>query len=119
MKELALRFILGGTIVSVFAALGEVLKPKTFAGLFGSAPSVAIASLALGFATKDLAYVTTECRTMMIGAVALAAYSAACARTVGEDGRLSVWAAAGTCWALWLSVALVGWSVLRFVGIST
>jgi hypothetical protein len=42
-----LRFLIGGTIVSVFALIGDVLKPKGFAGLFGAAPSVALATLGL------------------------------------------------------------------------
>ena len=41
MGEIILRFILGGAIVSAFAAMGDMLKPKSFAGLFGAAPSVA------------------------------------------------------------------------------
>jgi hypothetical protein len=36
------RFIVGGVIVSLFAGLGGVLKPKSFAGLFGAASSVAL-----------------------------------------------------------------------------
>ena len=43
MRELVLRFVLGGAIVCTFAALGTVFKPKTLAGTFGAAPSVAIA----------------------------------------------------------------------------
>jgi len=38
---------MGGMIVSLFASLGDVLKPKSFAGLFGAAPSVALATLGL------------------------------------------------------------------------
>jgi hypothetical protein len=40
--ELAFRFIVGGLVVSLFAVLGDVFKPKSFAGLFGAAPSVAM-----------------------------------------------------------------------------
>jgi hypothetical protein len=32
-----LRFIVGGTVVSVFALVGDLLKPKSLAGLFGAA----------------------------------------------------------------------------------
>jgi hypothetical protein len=32
-----LRFIAGGVAVSMFAALGDTLQPKSFAGLFGAA----------------------------------------------------------------------------------
>jgi hypothetical protein len=41
------RFLLGGTIVAVFALTGDLLKPKGFAGLFGAAPAVALATLGL------------------------------------------------------------------------
>jgi hypothetical protein len=44
-----LRFAAGGLIVSAFAVLGDVLRPKSFAGLFGAAPSVALATLSLAF----------------------------------------------------------------------
>jgi hypothetical protein len=32
------RFVAGGIIVSIFAVLGDLLRPKSFAGLFGAAP---------------------------------------------------------------------------------
>ena len=43
IKELVLRFVLGGVIVSLFSLLGDLWKPKTFSGIFGAAPSVALA----------------------------------------------------------------------------
>jgi hypothetical protein len=39
--ELIARFLLGGIVVSFFAVLRDALKPKSFAGLLGAAPSVA------------------------------------------------------------------------------
>lgn len=39
--------ILGSLIVSAFAVVGDVLRSKGFAGLFGAAPSVALATLSL------------------------------------------------------------------------
>jgi len=47
MTQFLIRFVIGGLVVSVFAICGDVLRPKSFAGLFGAAPSVALASLAL------------------------------------------------------------------------
>ena len=38
MTELLLRFVIGGTLVCLFAFLGDLFKPKSFAGLFGAAP---------------------------------------------------------------------------------
>ena len=46
MTDIVLRFFIGGLIVSVFSLISDLLKPKTFAGLFGAAPSVALATLA-------------------------------------------------------------------------
>ena len=61
MTETFIRFIVGGLFVSAFAVLGDLLKPKSFAGLFGAAPSVALATLILtinsrgrDFAAKDV-----------------------------------------------------------------
>jgi hypothetical protein len=34
--QLIFRFIVGGILVSLFAAIGDALKPKSFAGLFGA-----------------------------------------------------------------------------------
>jgi len=39
MKELFIRFVVGGTVVSFFAVLGDLLKPKSFAGLLGARTS--------------------------------------------------------------------------------
>src|SRR5690348_3957240 len=47
MTETFIRFMVGGLFVSAFAVLGDVLKPKSFAGLFGASPSVALATLTL------------------------------------------------------------------------
>ncbi len=73
--DILLRFIFGGVIVSVFALAGDLLKPKSFVGLFGAAPSVALATLGLTIAKEGRLYASTECRSMLIGAIALGAYS--------------------------------------------
>jgi hypothetical protein len=36
--EYVIRFLAGGLVVSLFAVAGDVLRPKSFAGLFGAAP---------------------------------------------------------------------------------
>jgi hypothetical protein len=58
---------------------GDVLRPKGFAGLFSAAPSVALATLALTTAREGTSYAALEARSMMLGAVALFVYTAACA----------------------------------------
>ena len=75
MTEWLLRFIIGGCAVSLFAVLGDLLRPKSFAGLFGAAPSVALATLGLAFAKEGPSYVALEGEAMILGALALAIYS--------------------------------------------
>lgn len=75
LMDYVIRFLAGGVVVSLFAAAGDVLRPKSFAGLFGAAPSVALATLTLAFWKHGGGYVSTEGRSMILGAVALAVYS--------------------------------------------
>src|ERR1700730_14946463 len=65
VKDLILRFVIGGVVVSAFAALGDVLKPKSFAGLFGAAPSIALATLGLTIAANGKMYAAAEARSMV------------------------------------------------------
>ena len=62
-------------MVSLFAMCGDLFKPKSFAGLFGAAPSVALATLGLAFEKHGGAYAATEGRSMLLGAVALFVYT--------------------------------------------
>jgi hypothetical protein len=111
--EYLLRFIAGGIAVSAFAALGDALRPKSFAGLFGAAPSIALATLLITLSHKGAPFASVEGRSMILGAFALAAYSwSAClaqkvygAVLAGGDGGLSrlVPVAFGSS-ALWFSI---------------
>jgi hypothetical protein len=75
MSQSLVRFIVGGAIVSAFAIIGDVLKPKSFAGLFGAAPSVALATLTLTVASDGASYAAIEGRSMMAGAIAFFVYA--------------------------------------------
>ena len=75
MTDLLVRFLIGGTVVSAFAVIADVLKPKSFAGLFGAAPSVALATLGLTAHSKGAVYASIEGRSMMIGALAFVVYA--------------------------------------------
>lgn len=75
MSEYVVRFLIGGAVVSAFAMLGDVLKPKSFAGLFGAAPSVALATLGIAIYQHGTGYGAVQARSMMVGAIALAVYS--------------------------------------------
>ncbi len=75
MKELIFRFLIGGMLVSVFALIGDILRPKSFAGLFGAAPAIALAALALTIATEGKDYAALEARSMIAGAIAFFLYA--------------------------------------------
>ena len=75
MLEYVLRFIAGGVAVSAFAVLGDIMRPKSFAGLFAAAPSIALATILITLSRKGAPFVATEGRSMIVGAFALAAYS--------------------------------------------
>ena len=70
-----MRFIIGGLVVSSFATLGDVFKPKSFAGLFGAAPSIALATIVLTVAKQGRAYVAIEARSMLFGACSFLLYA--------------------------------------------
>jgi hypothetical protein len=73
-----IRFLIGGTVVTFFAILGDLFKPKSFAGLFGAAPSVALATITLTIATEGAQYASVEARSMIAGAVAFLIYASCC-----------------------------------------
>jgi len=75
MLDYLLRFLVGGIADSAFAALGDALHPKTLAGLFGAAPSIALAAVLIALSRKGADFVAIEARSMILGALALAAYS--------------------------------------------
>jgi hypothetical protein len=74
ITELCIRFALGGAVVSGFATLGEVLRPKSFAGIFGAAPSVALASFGITVMHHGPQYGAVEARSMLLGAIACFSY---------------------------------------------
>jgi Protein of unknown function (DUF3147) len=73
-------------MVSLFAIVGDVLRPKSFAGLFGAAPSVALATLTLTILSEGNSYAALEARSMVAGAIAFFVYATACV-TILASGR--------------------------------
>jgi hypothetical protein len=74
MTEYVVRFLIGGVVVSAFAMLGDMLRPKSFAGLFGAAPSVALATLGITVHRHGADYAAQQTWAMTAGAIALAVY---------------------------------------------
>lgn len=104
MAEYALRFVVGGLVVSLFAVLGDLLRPKSFAGLFGAAPSVALATLGITVAQHGSNYAAVEVRSMMCGAVALATYSVMVCHLLMRT-RMRALTATLIALVVWLAVA--------------
>jgi uncharacterized membrane protein (GlpM family) len=110
--DYVLRFLAGGLIVSTFAVIADVLRPKGFAGLFSAAPSVALATLTLTLLSDGRIYAATEARSMIVGAGAYFLYAATCTYLIGKRrlksaptavAALTVWAiGAFGMWDLWL-----------------
>lgn len=101
----ATRFIAGGIIVSVFSILGDMLRPKSVAGLLGAAPSVALATLTLAFFKETPDYVSIESRSMILGAFALTAYSAVVCQLLMR-AKVSALTATLSALVVWLALAL-------------
>lgn len=78
MTETIIRFLVGGAVVSIFAVLAEMLRPKSFAGLFSAAPSIALATIGITIAHHGTTYAATESRSMVFGAAGFFVYASAC-----------------------------------------
>jgi hypothetical protein len=111
MTEYLVRFILGGAAVSLFATIGDVLRPKSFAGLFGAAPSVSLVSLALANSRHGSEYVSAEAFSMIAGAIALFGFSLATCHLVKRYG-LSAIVATLLAFPAWLLIAFGLYAVI-------
>jgi hypothetical protein len=106
--EWVVRFLVGGTIISLFATVGDLVRPKGFAGLFAAAPSVALATLALTIDIEGRQFAAMEARSMIVGAIAFVVYAIVCLYLMGvkhmrvaptATGGLAIWAL--VTWSLW------------------
>lgn len=107
-EEMLVRFLLGGFVVSSFAALSDMLKPKTFAGLFGAAPSIALATLRITLARSGSSYAALEARSMIAGSVAFIVYARCASWLMMKQGLPALWATSSLI-ALWLVVVFGLW----------
>ncbi len=110
LEETFFRFAIGGVVVAVFATLGDLFKPKSFAGLFGAAPSVALATLGLTVSKSGRLYAATEARSMMGGALALLVYTLCVSRILMRYERGALVATTALI-PLWLVTALAVWLI--------
>lgn len=106
------RFFIGGVIVSFFAVLAEMFRPKSFAGLFGAAPSIALATLGLTISSHGPQYASTEARSMILGAIAFLCYAAAAAWMLWNY-RPRALTATLSLMPIWFAVSFALWLAVR------
>jgi len=92
-------------VVSGFAAISECFRPKSFAGLFGAAPSIALATLGLTVAHSGKAFAAVEARSMILGSAAFLVYACVCSRVL-MGRRLSALATTVLMMPVWFGVSL-------------
>ncbi len=95
---LLLRGVVGGTLVAAFAVLSQTLGPKSFAGVFGTAPSIALASLLVTIADKGEHAARVQSLSMIFAAIAMVAYCLTAVVTVDRFGALRGSALAFVSW---------------------
>ncbi len=110
LQQLLLRFVIGGLVVSAFAVIGDLLRPKRFAGLFGAAPSVALATLALTVHHDGAPFAALEARSMIAGSAAFLVCAAATFWLL-QRSKMHALAAASAALVLWFAVALGAWEL--------
>jgi Protein of unknown function (DUF3147) len=114
VKEILLRAMVGGVLVSAFALLGDWLKPKSFAGLFGAAPSVALATMVLTVMKQGKGYASVEARSMVLGSLAFFLYASVVSRLLMRR-KLPVLPVTSLAIGLWLVCAFGLWYVVQRV----
>jgi hypothetical protein len=110
LSDALARFLIGGFVVSAFAMIGGLFKPTSFAGLFGAAPSVALATLALAISKDGKEYAARESHSMMAGAVGLCLYSLLVSQLLSRF-RLSAVAATLSAMPLWFLTVFGLWRI--------
>src|SRR6266567_3823908 len=108
MKLILIRFLIGGVSVSAFAVIGDLFKPKSFAGLFGAAPSVALATLALAVMVDGRQNAATQSTSMMVSAIALFCYASCVSRIMMHRTWPAIWVAISVL-PVWAAVSFGLW----------
>jgi len=105
MGEYILRFFVGGVVVCFFAVLAEMLRPKSFAGLFSAAPSIALATIGITIARHGADYAAVESHTMLFGALGFFVYASACSWILVHK-KIHSLAATAALLPVWFGVSL-------------
>lgn len=109
---ICIKAVNGGLFVVLFAVLGEVLEPKRFAGVFGAAPSVALANLLVIALAEGDASARSAATGMIAGALA-----AACTAAIPAVRRWGAVRGAAVLWGVWaLAGAAAGFPLAAGAG---
>lgn len=106
---IALKALVGGTFVVLFALMGETVRPRALAGITSGAPSVAAAGLLITVLSTGAASAWNQSLGMIAGAVALVAWCVVGADSVKRFGGVKGSVAATV---VWLAVAFGIWAVV-------
>lgn len=106
---LFLKMLVGGAFVVVFSLVAEVLRPKSFSGLFAAAPSVAAGSLLITAVQATPAKAGLASSGMVAGSVGMVAACLAAMLTVPRLG--SIWGSVAA-WVAWGVVSAAAYVLL-------
>lgn len=101
---LLVKALAGGSLVVAFSLLSESLQPKRFAGLFGAAPAVAIAGLAVTLVSNGVFDARRDTLGMVAGSAGMVAYAAA---TVPLLRRATSFTSSAAGLLVWAGVAVL------------
>jgi hypothetical protein len=109
LLTLALKGLAGGILVVVFALIGEVIRPRSIAGILSGAPSVASAGLAVTVLSTGAASAWDQSLAMILGAVGLVVWCLVAVDAVKRFGGLKGSLAATV---VWFAVTFSLWGVI-------
>ena len=99
---IGLKALVGGFAIVAFSLIGQAGHPKRFAGLFSTAPSVALASLAITVTAKGAVAAVPYAQGMLIGSAGMLGY---CLVSLYLIERLHALAGSILAWLAWFAVA--------------
>ncbi len=108
LLTILVKGLVGGALVVLFALIGEVIRPRSLAGLTSSAPSIATASLLVTLLTSGALMAWNLSLGMIAGAVGLVAWCLAGIRPVDQFGSVR---GAAVATLVWFGTVAVLWAI--------
>lgn len=108
LLTILVKGLVGGVLVVLFALIGEVIRPRSLAGLTSSAPSVATAGLLVTLLTSGALMAWDLSLGMIAGAGSLVVWCLIGATAVARFGSIK---GASLATIAWFGTAAVLWAV--------